>query len=90
MMKDLEARLQAQITAQNLMIEALLDAAIRSGQLDPRALVDKLEKFVSAPKASFANRAEIAAVEGEVNAWADMISGRYLEVKDSSPERSLR
>lgn len=90
MTMDLEARLQAQITAQNLMIEALLQAAIQAGQLDPRALVEKLEKFVSAPKASFANRAEIAAVEGEVNAWADMISGRYLEVKDSSPERSLR
>lgn len=90
MTMDLETRLQAQITAQNLMIEALLDAAIRSGQLDPRALVDKLEQFVSAPKASVAGPGEIAAVTSEVDAWADMISGRYLEVKDSSPERSLR
>ncbi|MEN3809462.1 hypothetical protein ABH309_06010 [Chromobacterium piscinae] len=90
MTTDLETRLQAQITAQNLMIEALLEAAIRAGQLDPRALLDKLEQFVSAPKASFVNRNAIAAVMGEVGAWADMISGRYLEVKDSSPERSLR
>ncbi|UTH73953.1 hypothetical protein [Chromobacterium sp. IIBBL 290-4] len=90
MTTDLETRLQAQITAQNLMIEALLDAAIRTGQLDPRALVDRLEKFVSAPKASVANPGEIAAVIVEVDAWADMISDRYLEVKVSSPERSLR
>ncbi|MCD4501113.1 hypothetical protein [Chromobacterium vaccinii] len=90
MTTDLEARLQAQITAQNLIIEALLNAVIRAGQLDPRALVDTLEQFVSAPKASAANPGEIAAVIGEVDAWADMISDRYLAVKDSSPERSLR
>ncbi|MBW7567059.1 hypothetical protein KIF53_13385 [Chromobacterium subtsugae] len=90
MTMDLETRLQAQITAQNLMIEALLEAAIQAGQLDPSALVGKLEQFVSAPKASVTNPGEIAAVMGEVDAWADMISGRYLVVKDSSPERKPR
>ncbi|QND84194.1 Uncharacterized protein ChrSV_1967 [Chromobacterium vaccinii] len=90
MAMDLETRLQAQITAQNLMIEALLDAAIRAGQLDPRALADKLEQFVSAPKASCANPGEIAAVTIEVDAWADMVHEHYLVDSESSPERSLR
>lgn len=90
MTTELETRLQAQITAQNLMIEALLDAAIRAGQLDPRALVDKLEQFVSAPKASVANPDEIAAVIVEVDAWADMVHEHYLVDSESSPERSLR
>ncbi|AVG15363.1 hypothetical protein CFN79_05520 [Chromobacterium vaccinii] len=89
-MINLERRLQAQITAQNLIIEALLDAVVKSGQLDPRELVTRLEQYVAAPKAVVADPEAVSAVTEEVDAWADMISGRYLEVTDNSPERSLR
>lgn len=65
-MQDVEKRLNARITAQSLMIEALLEVAIKAGQLDARALVESLEQFVEAPKAPFADPVEVEAVRSEV------------------------
>lgn len=87
-MTDLESRLQARITAQNLMIEALLEAAIKAGQLDPKALVESLERYVDGPAAPFANPVEIEVVRTEVEAWADMVFDRYCPDSEMDPTRS--
>ena len=89
-MHELEKRLNARMTAQSLMIEALLDAAIRAGQLDVRALVESLEQFVDAPKARAADPVEVEAVKVEVESWADMVYERYWADSEIDPERSRR
>lgn len=87
-MQDIEKRLNARITAQSLMIEALLEAAIKAGQLDVRALVESLEQFVEAPKAPFTDSVEVEAVRSEVEGWADMLFDRYWPDNEIAPERS--
>lgn len=87
-MQDIEKRLNARITAQSLMIEALLDAAIKAGQLDVCALVESLEQFVESPKARFADPVEVEAVRGEVEGWADMLYERYWPDSEINPARS--
>ncbi len=87
-MQDIESRLNARITAQGLLIEALLEAAAKAGQLDVRALVDSLEQFAEAPKSDAADPVEIEAVIDEVEGWADMLYDRYLVVSEISPRRS--
>lgn len=87
-MQDMEKRLNARITTQTLLIEALLDAAAKAGQLDVRALVDSLEQFAEAPKSDAADPVEIEAVIDEVEGWADMLYDRYLVVSEISPRRS--
>lgn len=89
-MQDVEKRLNARMTAQSLMIEALLDAAIRAGQLDVRALVESLEQFVDAPKARAADPIEVGAVKCEVDGWADMLYARYWPASEIDPARSRR
>ncbi|NLR73556.1 hypothetical protein [Leeia aquatica] len=76
-MSDLENRLQAQLTAQALLIETLLDTMVSTGQLDPQALVWRLEQYLAAPKARFADPTAALAVSSEVEAWADMAYDRY-------------
>ncbi len=87
-MTDLESRLQARVTAQSLIIEALLDATVRSGIVDASALVDRLEQFAHSPKAAWINSAEVGRVTEEIDAWADMLSDLYLPQTDSDPARS--
>lgn len=87
-MDDIEQRLNARITAQSLMIEALLGAAIRAGQLDVLALVESLEQFVESPKARFADLIEVDAVKSEVEGWADMLYERYWPDSEIKPARS--
>lgn len=87
-MDDIEKRLNARITAQDLIINALLDAAIKSGQLDVRALVESLERFVDSPTAPAADPVEIEAVKSEVEGWADMLFDCYWPDNESVPERS--
>ncbi len=87
-MQDMEKRLNARITAQSLMIEALLGAAIQAGQLDVRALVESLEQFVESPKARFADPVEIEAVRSEVEGWADMLYERYWPDSEINPARN--
>ena len=87
-MQDIEKRLNARITAQSLMIEALLNAAIKAGQLDAEALVESLEQFVGSPKARFSDPVEIEAVRSEVDGWADMVFDRYCPPREIAPERS--
>lgn len=89
-MQDMEKQLNARMTAQSLMIEALLDAAIRAGQIDVRALVESLEQFVDAPKARAADPVEVGAVKSEVEGWADMLYGRYWPDSEIDPARSRR
>lgn len=89
-MQELEKRLNARMTAQSLMIEALLDAAIRAGQLDVRALVESLEQFVDAPKARSADPVEVGAVKCEVDGWADMLYEHYWPDSEIDPARSRR
>lgn len=73
----LEKQLQAQITAQSLMIEALLETTLQAGALDVRRLVERLERYVEAPKAEGIDPGTAALLAGEVNAWADMIFDLY-------------
>lgn len=87
-MQDIESRLNARITAQGLLIEALLDAAAKAGQLDVRALVDSLAQYAESPKSDLADPVEIEAVIDEVEGWADMLYDRYLVVSEISPRRS--
>ncbi len=87
-MQDIESRLNARITAQGLLIEALLDAAAKAGQVDVRALVSSLEQFAEAPKSDAADPVEIEAVIDEVEGWADMLYDRYLVERVIAPERS--
>ncbi len=87
-MQDIEKRLNARITAQSLIITALLEAAIRSGQLDVRALVKSLEEFVDTPTAPEADPVEVEAVKDEVEGWADMVFDRYWPDKEIAPERN--
>lgn len=87
-MQDIEKRLNARITAQSLIITALLEAAIRSGPLDVRALVKSLEEFVDTPIAPEADPVEVEAVKDEVEGWADMVFDRYWPDKEIAPERS--
>lgn len=87
-MTDLENRLQARITAQNLIIEALLDAVVRAGLMDVAAVVGKLEQFASAPKAGWLGTAEVSRVTEEVEGWADMIGDLYLPQTEIDPARS--
>jgi hypothetical protein len=87
-MQDIEKRLNARMTAQSLMIEALLNAAIKAGQLDVCALVESLEQFVESPKARFADPVEVEAVKSEVDGWADMVFDRYSPPREIAPERS--
>ena len=89
-MQDMEKRLNARITAQSLIIEALLGAAIQAGQLDVRALVESLEQFVDTPKALSADPVEIEAVKIEVESWADMVYERYWPDSEIDPARSRR
>ena len=89
-MQDIEKRLNARITAQSLMIEALLNAAIKAGQLDAEALVESLEQFVDAPKARAADPVEVGAVKSEVDGWADMLYARYWPDSEIDPARSRR
>ncbi|WP_205467596.1 hypothetical protein [Chromobacterium alkanivorans] len=77
MMSALEQRLQAQITAQNLVIEMLLDATFKAGVLDAQQLVDRLEQYVAAPKAAGLEPGAVAALTDEVDAWADMVFDLY-------------
>ncbi|MCG8991470.1 hypothetical protein LH427_04825 [Laribacter hongkongensis] len=88
MMSALEKRLQAQITAQNLVIEALLEAAIKVGLLDARQLVERLEQYVEAPKADGVEPETVALLAGEVNAWADMVFDLYGDQTAKVPARS--
>ena len=87
-MQDIEKRLNARITAQSLIITALLEAAIKSGQLDVRALVKSLEEFVDTPTAPEADPVEVEAVKDEVEGWADMVFDRYWPDKEIVPERN--
>ncbi len=87
-MQDIEKRLNARITAQSLIITALLEAAIRSGPLDVRALVKSLEEFVDTPTAPEADPVEVEAVKDEVEGWADMVFDRYWPDKEIAPERN--
>ena len=87
-MQDIEKRLNARITALSLMVDALLDAAIKAGQLDVRALVENLEQFVETPTAPEADPAEVEAVKDEVEGWADMVFDRYWPDKEIAPERN--
>ena len=87
-MTDLGNRLQARITAQNLIIEALLDAVVRAGLMDVAAVVAKLEQFATSPKASWLDSAEVGRVTEEVEGWSDMIGDLYLPQTESDPARS--
>ena len=87
-MQDMEKRLNARITAQGLLIEALLDAAAKAGQLDVRALVDNLTQYAESPKSELADPVEIDVLIDEVEGWADMLYDRYLVVSETSPRRS--
>ncbi|MDF0606653.1 hypothetical protein HZU77_013465 [Neisseriaceae bacterium TC5R-5] len=78
-MLALEDRLQAQITAQNLVIEALLDATIAKGALDANELLIRLEQFVTAPKLAGLKPEAVTLTSNEVEAWADMVFGLYLD-----------
>lgn len=89
-MQDMEKRLNARMTAQSLMIEALLSATIQAGQLDVRALVESLEQFVDTQKAPSADPVEIDAVKSEVDGWADMLYERYWPDSEIDPARSRR
>ena len=89
-MQDMEKRLNARITAQSLMIEALLDAAVQAGQVDARALVERLERFIESPKARFLDPVEVEEVKNEAEAWADMIYERYRPASVIDPARSRR
>jgi hypothetical protein len=74
-MTDLEVKLQAQITAQNLIIEALLDACVGAGILDGGKLVARLGRYVEAPRAEWVPDGVADTVDREVRAWADMVAG---------------
>ncbi len=87
-MQDMEKRLNARITAQTLLIEALLDAAAKAGQLDMQALVDNLTQYAESPKSELGDPVEIEALIDEVEGWADMLYDRYLVVSEISPRRS--
>lgn len=87
-MQNIEKQLNARVTAQSLIITALLEAAIQSGQLDVRALVKSLEEFVDTPIAPEADPVEVEAVKDEVEGWADMVFDRYWPDKEIVPERN--
>lgn len=73
-MTDLEKRLQAQLTGQAIMIEALLRSCVAAGVLDADELTDVLDARAEAPTAIFSDARESALVRAELRAWADMVN----------------
>lgn len=76
-MGELERMLQARITAQALVIEALLDAVVKARLVEPSELVERLDTFAQAPKSEALNPSAVEAVNLEVGAWADMVFDLY-------------
>lgn len=71
--------LEAKLTAQGLIIDALLTAVVRAKLLDPTELVQRLDEFVQSPKAPWVDPQAAKLVAEEVTAWADMIDDLYLD-----------
>ncbi len=71
--------LNAKLTAQGLIIEALLTAVVRAKLLDPKELAQQLDEFVRSPKAPWVEAEEVKLVAEEVSAWADMIADLSID-----------
>lgn len=70
--------LRAQITAQALIIETLLEACIAADLLTPGALLEKLEHAEDAPTAICVDPKYNGAFRAEVGGWADMVYEQHI------------
>lgn len=70
--------LRAQVTAQALIIETLLESCVTAGLLAPETLVEKLERFEDAPTAICADPQYNAAFRAEIGGWADMVYEQHM------------
>ncbi len=89
-MDEKTVQLNAKISAQAMIIDALLATAIKANQLDVRGLVEQLEQFVASSPASWVDPIEDSALKSEVSAWADMLFELYWPDKEITPSRSKR
>lgn len=87
----MSAKLEARLTAQALVVEALLKHLFESGRVDPHVIVDDLDAFGEgerAPPPIGPHPAVAAAINAEVQAWSTMIWHLYVDDgRDSVPAR---